>query len=128
MKIQIELEKELAEYLSSFLKSSAIDNSTDTEKLNRIKQKIDKALDDSISEDVINALGKFQNIDPALIKKHHTLAGDLGIGDNKKLSLAVPLTLIADKYKDGAKVLRSECSKLSKVSDCIKLVNKKING
>lgn len=126
MKIKLELEKEDMEFLSDMLDSVALSDEDQKIKAEAIKKELKKILNDSILQDVKNALGKFQNIEPNLIKESHSLKFDLGIGDSRKKELAVPFTLIANKYKEGATVDRKECVNLDKVSECVTLIKSKV--
>ncbi|MDN5213259.1 hypothetical protein QQ020_14415 [Fulvivirgaceae bacterium BMA12] len=129
MKLEIKLKRNELELLVSIAEkfiSNPQTASSEAKVAKSAKTTIEKVLDESIDLEVLGILSRFSGVAVEDIKKSHTLKFGLGIGDSRKLDLAVPFTRLASKYKSGAKINRSECSDLIKVSDCISLIKSKI--
>jgi len=83
---------------------------------------------DEIKPRVIGVIANVSGFDPKTIKEEQSLAGDLGLSEYQRASLAPGVTEIARNCNAHATIAASTCKKLETVKDAIDLVFKKAGG
>lgn len=121
-KIILALNKEELNKFEQIIVNSGISELSELVTLVISKDNPEKYIDRKVKE----ALSDLSGFEIEFIKETHNLKTDLGLTNYHKKSLKIYFQRIVEDLNSKKIVTVQECEKLTKVSDCIKLIKSKI--